>query len=137
VQQSVALNPSNIEAQALLAKLQALAQPSINDLAEAEKSIDANPRAEAFLNLSLAYFQAKRYQDCIRAARKALQLKPDYAEAYNNVAAGYQAMGRWDEAIRAARESLRLKPDFQLARNNLAWSLSQKARSTGSSSQIK
>jgi uncharacterized protein (TIGR02996 family) len=126
IRTSVKLNPSNEQAQALLAEFQAVGQRSGDDLAAAEKSIEVNPSAEAYLNLSLRYHQAKRYQDCIRIAKEALKWKADYPEAYNNMAAGYESLGQWDEAIQAAREALRLKPDFQLARNNLAWSESQK-----------
>jgi protein O-mannosyl-transferase len=135
VRTSVTLNPSNEQAQALLAKLQALGQGSDHILAEAERSVATNPSAEAYLNISLLYHQARRYQDCIRMAQEALRRKPDYPEAYNNIAAGYEAMGRWDEAIEAAREALRLKPDFQLARNNLAWSESQKVLAAGKASR--
>jgi len=98
-------------------------QPVISN---AGKYAGSQPTPETYLSLSLSYYRAGRYQDCIEAARKALHLKPDYAEAYNNIAAGYQAMSQWDPAIDAARKALRLKPEFTLARNNLAWSLQQK-----------
>ena len=81
---------------------------------------------ENYLNLSLAYHQAKRFRDCIRAAEEALKLRPDFAEAYNNIAAAHEDLGEWDAAIAAAREAVRLKPDFQLAKNNLAYSEQQK-----------
>jgi len=84
------------------------------------------PSPESYLNLSLAYHRAGRYQDSIAAARQALALKPDYAEAYNNIAAAYEAMQQWDPAIVAAQQALRLKPDFTLAQNNLAYSQAQK-----------
>ena len=82
--------------------------------------------AESYLNLSRSYYESGRYEDCIRAARQALQLRPSYAEAYNNLAAAYQSTGRWDQAIVAAQQAIRLKPDFQLAQNNLAYAISQK-----------
>lgn len=85
------------------------------------------PAAVRYLEQSLQMHQAGRYRECIRLAREALKLKPDYAEAYNNIAAGHEALGEWDEAIAAAREALRIKPEFALARNNLNWSLQQKA----------
>lgn len=88
------------------------------------------PTPEAFLSLSLADYQAGRYQDCIDAARQALRLNPNYAEAYNNIAAALNALSRYDEAIPAAEQAIRLKPDFPLARNNLAWARSQKARTS-------
>jgi tetratricopeptide (TPR) repeat protein len=87
-----------------------------------------NGTAENFLNLSLMYYRAGRFNETITAAQQSLKLRPGYPEAYNNIAAGHQAMGQWDEAIVAGREALRLKPDFELARNNLTFALSQKAR---------
>jgi len=83
---------------------------------------------EGFLSLSLSYYQAGRYEDCIIAAQQALHLNPNYAEAYNNIAAASNALGRFDDGIRAAQEAVRLKPDFELARNNLAWAQAQRAR---------
>jgi tetratricopeptide (TPR) repeat protein len=81
---------------------------------------------ERLLEFSLQFYRQGRFPECIETARKALQLRPDYAEAYNNIAAAYNAMKRWDEGMQAASEAVRLKPDFQLARNNLAWALQQK-----------
>jgi tetratricopeptide (TPR) repeat protein len=95
-------------------------------LAAAASLAEKQPSPENYLNLSLLYHRAGRYQDCIAAAKKALRLKPDYAEAYNNIAAAYESMAQWDQAIEAAQQAIRLKPDFQLARNNLAYSRTQK-----------
>jgi tetratricopeptide (TPR) repeat protein len=95
-------------------------------IALAASMAHTHPTAEAYLNLSLLYHHAGRYQECIDAAREALRLKPDYAEAYNNIAAAYQSMSMWDPAIDAAKHALRIDPNFQLAKNNLAWSTSQK-----------
>jgi tetratricopeptide (TPR) repeat protein len=96
-----------------------------DEVAAAEKVAAAQPTPDHYLNLSLYYHRAGRFNDCIAAARKALQLRPGYAEAYNNMAAAYESMMQWDLAIRAAREAVRLRPDFTLARNNLAYSLAQ------------
>lgn len=93
----------------------------------AEASVKQNGSPENYLNLSLAYSRARRFEDSLTAARKAIELRPDYAEAYNNEAAAFEDLHRWDEAIVAAQQALRLKPDFQLARNNLAYAMSQKA----------
>jgi len=79
------------------------------------------------MEMSLAHFRAGRYMDCVRAAEKALQLRPNYPEAYNNISAGYNALKMWDQGIAAAKEAVRLKPDWELARNNLAHAMQQKA----------
>ena len=91
----------------------------------ASTSIKAHPTPESYLNLSLAYYREKRFEDCIGAARQALKLRPDYAEAYNNIGAAYNEMGEWLQAIAALEYALKLKPDFQLARNNLNWAKSK------------
>ena len=95
---------------------------------QVQQAAESKPSPESFLGLSLTYYQAGRFEDCIRAAREALRLNPGYAEAYNNIAAAYNAMGKYDDGIQAAQEAVRLKPDFTLARNNLAWAQSQKAK---------
>ena len=106
-------------------------------LREKEKSISGNPmatpptKADSYLALSLQHAQAHRYQECIDAARQALQLKPDMAEAYNNIGYCSASMGRWDEGIRNTMEALRIKPDFQLADNNLRWMVQEKAKAGG------
>lgn len=87
------------------------------------------PTPESYLNQSLALYQQGRFDDCVAAARQALNLRPGYAEAWNNIAAAYNAEGRWDEGIRAGEEAVRLAPGNQLAKNNLAWAISQKAKS--------
>ena len=93
-----------------------------------EALVKAAPTAENYLNLSLAYAHARRW-DQIAAVQQAIRLKPDLAEAYNNLAAGYEDLRMWDQAIAAAQQAIRLRPDFQLARNNLAWALAQQAKS--------
>jgi protein O-mannosyl-transferase len=142
-------NPADLEARLLLlqlyarqgqaAKFNALLadslrlaprDPDLVRLQPARVTADAPapPTAESLLSLSLAYYRARRYEECIRAAQQALQLNPNYAEAYNNIAAAWNALGRYDEGARAASIAVRLKPDFKLAQNNLAWAESQQAR---------
>jgi len=84
--------------------------------------------AEAYLGLSLAWYQAGKFADCITAAQQALRLRPDYAEAWNNIGAAHNAMAQWDQGIAASQQAIRLKPDFQLAKNNLAFAENEKRR---------
>lgn len=151
------LNPHDFQARAMLSQVHAQRQQwkELRDLVEDtlriapgdpsalhfKMIVEANERAskaaaesafaqgspEAFMEMSLAHFRAGRYMDCVRAAEKALQLRPNYAEAYNNIAAGYNALKMWDQGIAAAKEAVRLKPDWELARNNLAHAMQQKA----------
>jgi tetratricopeptide (TPR) repeat protein len=95
-------------------------------LATAEAAARTSPTAEAYVDLSLRYFQAQNYNACITAANEAIRRKPESSVAYNNLAACYGAMSKWDEEIASAKQALRLSPDFQLAKNNLAWAEAQK-----------
>jgi protein O-mannosyl-transferase len=104
----------------------AASENGFDDVAKAEKLADSQPTPENYLSLSFLYHRTGRYQDCIAAAKKALQLRPNYPEAYNNIAAAYEDLHQWDQAIEAAQAALRLKPDYQLAKNNLTYSLAQK-----------
>jgi tetratricopeptide (TPR) repeat protein/glycosyltransferase involved in cell wall biosynthesis len=97
-----------------------------------EARAGTHPSPETDVELSLAYYRAGRFQDCVEAARRATKLKPDYPEAWNNVAACSQSLAQWDDAIEAAKVAIRLRPDFQLAKNNLAYSVQQRARASES-----
>ena len=96
-----------------------------------EELDQAAPTADGLIDLSLQYYQAAKYSECIRTAKQALELKPASAEAYNNIAACYNSMGLWDDGIQAAKAATRLKPDFEIARNNLLYAIAQKERAAG------
>jgi tetratricopeptide (TPR) repeat protein len=121
-QNTLLLAPNDQTAQQYLTR----SENAQDEVKKAEKLAESQPTPENYLDLSLLYDRIGRYQDCITAARRAIQLRPNYPEAYNNIAAAYEDMHQWDEAIEAATQALKLKPDYQLAKNNLAYSLSQK-----------
>jgi tetratricopeptide (TPR) repeat protein len=128
VEQTAKLYPDDPETQTYVNTLQNFQQR----LTQSESLARTSPTPQNWLELSLLYFQAGRYQDCIAAATAALKLKPDYAEAYNNVAAAYQSLGLWDDAIRALQQALKLNPNLQIAKNNLAYSMQEKQRGSSS-----
>jgi tetratricopeptide (TPR) repeat protein len=121
-QDTLRLAPNDQTAQQYLKR----SENAQDEVKNAEKLVADHPTAENYLDLSLLYDRTGRYQDCIAAAKKAIQLRPNYPEAYNNIAAAYEDLHQWDEAIAAAQQALKLKPDYQLAKNNLTYSLSQK-----------
>jgi tetratricopeptide (TPR) repeat protein len=45
--------------------------------------------------------QDGRFEGCIKAAQRAIQVKPNYPEAYHNIAAAYRSIQQWDLAIRS------------------------------------
>jgi len=78
------------------------------------------PDPAKYLTLSLQYYQAGKYQECINAAAEAVKLKPDYAEAYNNMGTAYNQLKQYNKAIPFLQKAIALKPNFLLAKNNLA-----------------
>jgi len=107
--------PDNATAKEYL--VMALAQKS--GLAMQEAQIDQQPDAGKYLDLSLGYYQKGDYISCIRAAEKALQLKPNYPEALNNIGSAYIGLHQYNKAIEPLQKAIALKPNFQLAINNL------------------
>ena len=101
-------------------------QDAASQLSAAEAAVRKTPTADAYIDLSMRYFQTQNFSACITAATEAIRRKPDSAIAYNNLAACYGALRKWDEEIVSAHRALDLSPDFQLARNNLKWAESQK-----------
>lgn len=84
-----------------------------------ENKIKNNPTTQKYLNLSLKYYHKKQYQKCIEAAKKALEIDPNYPEAYNNICSAYNSLGNYDKALLACNKAIKIKPDFNLAKNNL------------------
>ncbi len=116
--------PNNIEAKFYLQA----AQNKQNPLETAKLQAYAAKNPQSMLDLSLKYYQANKYQECIEAANEAIKLNPNYAEAYNNICTAYNGLKEWDKAIPACQQAIKLKPDFQLAKNNLAWALEEKKK---------
>lgn len=89
-------------------------------------AVETQPTAEtpeAYLDQSLAYYNAGEYLKCIEAARKAIGLRPAYADAYSNIGAAYNKLGQWDKGAEACRKALAIDPGHRLAKGNLEWAL--------------
>ena len=75
---------------------------------------------EDYLNVSLMMYNAGDYQGCVDAARKSLELRPNYAPAYNNIGSACNMLKKYAEAKEALQKAVALDPGSQLAKNNLA-----------------
>jgi tetratricopeptide (TPR) repeat protein len=95
------------------------------ELAFVKENADVLNTPEAYLNLSLKYYNLGKYQNCIDASNSALKLRFDYAAAFNNICAAHNALGNFDRAIEACESALTIDPDNKLARGNLNWAKSQ------------
>jgi tetratricopeptide (TPR) repeat protein len=85
-----------------------------------KEAAETRKTPEDYLNLSLQYYNAGNYQGCIDAAKKSLELRPDYAPAYNNIGSSYNVMKKYKEGKEAMLKALSLDPNSQLYKNNLA-----------------
>ena len=92
-------------------------------IASAAAAVDGT--AEYHLARSLAEFQMRRYRECIASARRALEIRPEYAEAWNNIGAAHNALHEWAQGIAASEAALRINPSLQIARNNLEFARRQ------------
>ncbi len=99
----------------------AIAAKGKSKLQMLEETAAINKTAEDYLNLSLYYYNAAKFEECIKACEEALKIKPDYATAYNNMCSAYNSLGKWEEGAKACEAALKIQPDFQLAKNNLNW----------------
>ncbi len=106
-----------------------MAQTGLDQIAKAETAAKTEPTVDNYLALSVEYCQARRYDDCIKAAHEALHINPDQAEAYANLASAYHSLGNVDETIAALQEEIRLNPNLPSAKSNLEAELALKAKS--------
>ncbi|HNQ24059.1 MAG TPA: tetratricopeptide repeat protein [Phycisphaerae bacterium] len=74
-------------------------------------------------NLASLLSDARRYEEALRHARRALELKPGYASAYCNLGIILRELGQPAEALPYLRRALALEPDFALARAQLGLTL--------------
>ena len=116
------LSPGHQQAKGLL---DALTITLAKKLEQLEQETIRQNTPEAYLNLSLKYYNAEQYENCIKASYQSLELKPNYAEAYNNICSAYNKLGLYEEALKAFNKALILKPDYALAKGNLNWSIQQ------------
>lgn len=114
--------PENSTAKQFLA----MANSGKSSLEITKEQVSNSNNPNDFLNLSLQYYQAGQYEKCIEAARKALDLKPDFPQAYNNIGSAHIMLKQYDTALLALNKALSLDPTSQLTKNNIAWAESEK-----------
>jgi Tfp pilus assembly protein PilF len=101
---------------------------SASSIQQAEELVSSQPSPDTYLNLSLQYHNAGRFEDSIKACKKALKIDPNYYLAYNNICSAYNELKMWDKAIKACKNGLSIQPDFQRLQNNLTFAHQQKSR---------
>ena len=104
-----------------------LAESVFDRVKMAERDAESSKTVDDYLQLSVAYFQNRQYEDSVKACRQALAVHPDQAEAYSNMAAAYYALGQLDETETALREAIRIRPELATVKSNLDFVLALKS----------
>jgi tetratricopeptide (TPR) repeat protein len=118
-QKAVQLNPNDQLAKNNLAA----AQNSKLHFDKLESDARKKPEYNAWINLSLEWYNASNFKKSMIAAQEATLLNPDDATGWNNVCAAANKTGDWDRAIVAGEKALKLAktPEMKaMATNNLA-----------------
>jgi tetratricopeptide (TPR) repeat protein len=128
VTQGLRVSPGHAGLNELKVQLDKIIANEGNALNAAIQTAKENPTPENYLGLSIAYYQNKKYDDCIVASQEALKLKPDFAEAYNNICSANNNLGNFDAAVLAGQKAVLLAPGLALAKNNLGIALYRKTQ---------
>lgn len=126
------LSPAHTELNRLKAEAELMANAPEDiyqlKLKEAAEKVKLQPNHETYLELSLAYYTAGQFEECIKACETALTYKADYALAYNNICSAYNQLKQWDKAIEAGQKGLQIDPQNELLKGNLNIALNNKGK---------
>ena len=87
---------------------------------EAQILIDQYPSSFLLWNiLGASATEIGMIDKAIKAYKRAISLRPDYADAYNNMGVVLKQKGKHDEAIKLHKKAISLRPDYAEAYNNL------------------
>ena len=92
------------------------------------EQVKINPSWQNWLNLSLAFYNAGDFKECIDAANTVLKINPSCANAYNNICAAFNQLKEWDNAVTAGQKGIMLEPNNQLIVGNLKNALDNKMK---------
>lgn len=129
LEKGIEISPGHVKIRKLLDIVTLSESDNVNTRINAlVQNAKRKPTAENYLELSLAYYEGKFYENCLNACMKALAIKPDYTLAYNNMCSAYIHLGQYDKAIAAGKRALEISPDFERARNNIKWAQQKKKK---------
>jgi tetratricopeptide (TPR) repeat protein len=118
VERAIEISPAHKQSRELLGEIVQVVDVEVDAAAEYAKLINT---PQAYLNLSLRYYQLGYYEQSIEAAELALQRRPDYKLAYNNICSANIKIKKLQKAIAACEKALELDPEYKIAQNNLRW----------------
>jgi tetratricopeptide (TPR) repeat protein len=93
---------------------------AVNTLDVAEYRADKEPTEDNFVNLSLEYTKARKYDLAMKAAEKAYSLNHRNVRALNNQCYANIMLGEFEAGEIACKKALLMDPNFKLVEGNLA-----------------
>jgi len=79
-----------------------------------EQAVATSPTPSDYLELGVAYYVAKRWDDALKAFQKTVELDPKQGFAYYYLGILFAAMGRRDEANQALNQLLQVSSNQML-----------------------
>lgn len=123
LEKAINISPTHILANQLLPRVYDLLRETQAQWAPTiERQIDkvaADPNAKNWIDLSLLYYKAGEFEQCINSCEQALKIAPNNTVALNNMCTAYNHLGQFEKAILSCEKALAIDPNFELAKGNL------------------
>ena len=84
--------------------------------------------ADSFYNYGLALADDKKFEDAIKAYKKAVALNPQYGLAFNNLGSAYENIDDEEAALDAYKKAIEINPQHAEAQHNLGAILNQRGQ---------
>jgi len=98
-------------------------------LTQALKLLEKFPRSFTLYNIvGVTNHISGKAKEAVRAYKKAISIKPDFAEAHNNLGITLKDQGKLDEALEVYNNAISIKPDYAEAFNNMGVSLKEQGK---------
>jgi len=116
LRRAIELNPNDAMSYGDLGSVMLYSGRTDEAVKSMETEMRSNPRLGPgdFMELGLAYYLNRRYEDSIRILERGVGQKPDFVGHHIGLAAAYAQSGTSDEAKKAATTVLRLSPFFEI-----------------------
>jgi adenylate cyclase len=116
LQQALNLNPNDALFHSEMGEVLLYAGQTDTAIKFMETGLRFNPRPEPgiYMELGLAYYLKKRYEDAVKALQKGLAKKPDFVGHLIVLTAAYAQLGNAEDAKLSAQKVLRRHPFFEV-----------------------
>ncbi|MCC6691563.1 MAG: tetratricopeptide repeat protein [Bacteroidia bacterium] len=115
VNESIKLFPNDPE----IGKYVSIARDRKTITQREQDKVQSAKTPQAYIDLSLAYFNEGKYKECIEACNEVLKLDSTNADAYNNISCCYNQLGEWDLSVVYGEKAIKFRPNFEVAIRNV------------------